>query len=94
MTYQPPSSEELHQWGREAGLIAGRQFAEEADAFIAIATRSEDAPAALQVYGRAVLCALIQSYRGALAAHLAGREDIAAELRRRSTPSQRLRERS
>lgn len=94
MTYQPPSSEELHQWGWEAGLIAGRQLAEEADAFIGIATRGEDTPAALPIYGRAVLRALIQSYRSALAAHHATREDIVAELRRRTALTQRPNKRS
>jgi hypothetical protein len=94
VSYQPPSPEELHQWGWEAGLIAGRQIAEEADAFIGIATCGEDAPAALPIYGRAVLRALIQSYRSALAAHHTTREDIAAELWRRTALTQRSKERS
>lgn len=83
-TIPPPTPEEIHAWGWEMGVEAGRRLADESDAFIGVTTSSLDTPAALEIYGRAYLRALIQGYRTALRRYLRDRTDIAADQRRRS----------
>lgn len=83
-TIPPPTPEEIHAWGWEMGVEAGRLLADESDAFIGITIPGLDAPAALEIYGRAYLRALIQGYRTALRRYLRDRADIAADQRRRS----------
>jgi hypothetical protein len=80
----PPTPEEIHAWGWEMGVEAGRRLADESDAFIGVTTSSLDTPAALEIYSRAYLRALIQGYRTALRRYLRDRADIAADQRRRS----------
>jgi hypothetical protein len=67
------------------GVEAGRRLADESDAFIGITIPGLDAPAALEIYGRAYLRALIQGYRTTLRQLLRDRADIAADQRRRTT---------
>jgi len=81
----PPTPEEIHAWGWEMGVEAGRRLADESDAFIGITIPGLDAPAALEIYGRAYLRALIQGYRTTLRQLLRDRADIAADQRRRTT---------
>jgi hypothetical protein len=83
-TIPPPTPEEIHAWGWEMGVEAGRRLADESDAFIGVTTSSLDTPAALEIYSRAYLRALIQGYRTALRQLLRDRADIAADQRRRS----------
>lgn len=83
-TFPPPNDEEIHAWGWEMGIEAGRRLADESDAFIGITIPSLDTPAALAIYGRAYLRALIHGYRAELRRRLADRADIAANLRRRT----------
>ena len=80
----PPTPEEIHAWGWEMGVEAGRRLADESDAFIGITIPGLDAPAALEIYGRAYLRAIIQGYRTALRQLLRDRADIAADQRRRT----------
>ena len=82
-TIPPPTPEEIHAWGWEMGVEAGRRLADESNAFIGITIPGLDAPAALEIYGRAYLRALIQGYRTALRRYLRDRADIAADQRRR-----------
>lgn len=84
-TIPPPTPEEIHAWGWEMGVEAGRRLADESDAFIGVTTSSLDIPAALEIYSRAYLRALIQGYRTALRRYLRDRADIAADQRRRTT---------
>lgn len=83
-TIPPPTPEEIHAWGWEMGVEAGRRLADESDAFIGVTTSSLDTPAALEIYSRAYLRALIQGYRTALRRYLRDRADIVADQRRRS----------
>lgn len=80
----PPTPEEIHAWGWEMGVEAGRRLADESDAFIGITIPGLDAPAALEIYGHAYLRALIQGYRTTLRKLLRDRADIAADQRRRT----------
>ncbi|MFN8569085.1 MAG: hypothetical protein U0Z44_16555 [Kouleothrix sp.] len=57
------------------GVEAGRRLADESDAFIGVTTSSLDIPAALEIYSRAYLRALIQGYRTALRQLLRDRTD-------------------
>jgi hypothetical protein len=81
-TFPPPTAEEIHAWGWEMGVEAGRRLADESDAFIGITTRSVDTPEALQIYGRAYLRAFVRSYRAELHRLLVDRTDSAANQRR------------
>ncbi len=83
-TFPPPNDEEIHAWGWEMGIEAGRRLADESDAFIGITIPSLDTPEALAIYGRAYLRAMIHGYRAELRRLLADRADIAANLRRRA----------
>ncbi|MFV9506903.1 MAG: hypothetical protein AB4911_20315 [Oscillochloridaceae bacterium umkhey_bin13] len=82
-TFPPPTPEEIHTWGWEMGVEAGRRLAEESDAFIGITSTALDTPAAMEIYGRAYLRAFIHGYRTALHQLLGDRADIAAEQRHR-----------
>jgi hypothetical protein len=84
-TIPPPTPEEIHTWGWEMGVEAGGRLADESDAFIGVTTSSLDTPAALEIYSRAYLHALIQGYRTALRRYLRDRADIAADQRHRTT---------
>ncbi|PDW01454.1 hypothetical protein [Candidatus Chloroploca asiatica] len=84
-TIPPPTPEAIHAWGWEMGVEAGRRLADESDAFIGMTMPGLDAPAALEIYGRAYLRALIQGYRTALRQSLRDRADTAADQHRRTT---------
>lgn len=82
-TIPPPTPEEIHAWGWEMGVEAGHRLADESDAFIGVTTSSLDTPAALEIYGRAYLRALVQGYRTTMRRLLRDRTDIAADQHRR-----------
>lgn len=90
---QPPTPDEIYAWGWEMGVEAGRRLAEESDAFIGVTLPCLETPAALEIYGRAYLHALVHGYRTAMHRFLVDRADIAAELQRRTasaTPELKL----
>ncbi|MEI8305605.1 MAG: hypothetical protein WCF99_00940 [Chloroflexales bacterium] len=83
-TFLPPREDEIHAWGWDMGVAAGRRLADESDAFIGITIHRVDTPEALAIYGRAYLRAMIHGYRAELRRLLADRADIAANLRYRT----------
>jgi hypothetical protein len=88
MPLSPPTDDEFHQWGWEMGSEAGRQLAEESDAFVGITLHPANAPAGLRSYGRAFLHAFVRAYRQTLTRSLRDREDVAADLLRHSAPAE------